>query len=796
MESSAFNASFSGQLLALVLITGLMTGYFFFQVWKRKLMKSTNFQWQEMILRTAHGGYYVWDARRESEYFSLNLVNIFRMRGEQQVFGEFVKFFEYEKDIFERAFNELTEGTKQRFAFNVRANICGRTHYFLCSGYRVENGDYGFEGVILWFFDVTDYILKMQEMTDDIKDSRKEKRNMQSVLNLLPFPVWQRDSHGKIIFCNQAYSNCTEDKRPDDAANTVPELYRGMHEEALETLRNEGAFNKERNIVINGNRVLTHIHEAASDRAGGCVGFALDISQEEELRKEMKAHVGAYSDLLESSSSAMAVYGKDTKLAHYNGAFLNQFGLDAEYLDGKPVYQDVLEKLRAARQLPEQKNFAEFRKEQLGLFQRELKEPYNEFFHLPDGRYLRMIAIPHALGGLLFVYEDLTDNLRIRSSYNRLVAVQKATLDNLKEGILLAGSDGCISLFNPRICEIFPESEHILAGEPHIKDALEAFRPAFDNIDDWHAFREDFAGRAASRMQMTVTEEIAGKIYNISFIPLPDARTLISFLEVTSSVVLERTLTERNKALEEADKVKNDFLAGISYDLRTPLTSIIGFSETLQAEYFGGLEDTQKEYVADIYNSANQLLAMINNIIDIARIRAGKMELKADEAELHKLPEAAVRLVEGAAAEKGVRLLSENRKARGVTVICDAARVTQMLFYVLHKAVNAASAAGADAVRLVTETADKDINGAVAPCAVFTVILPYGDGARAFNDAGAADGEDLSGLFVSDVAERHNGVIEAAPRESGANEGEYRFFACYLPLRQDPALLEAPGEAV
>lgn len=780
---SLFHSPLVVQILFLIAVCSASIGYLLFFFWKRKLVNSTNFQWQEMILRTAHGGYYVWDAGREREFFSLNLVNIFRMRDEQQNFSEFTKFFEYEKDIFEHTFNELLEGKKQRFVFNLRANIFGRTHYLLCSGYRVEKADYSFEGVILWFFDVTDYMVRMQEITDEMQHFRKGKRDLAALLNHLPFPVWQRDSSGAVSYCNQTYSRCSEAGVPEHKS-AVPDLYPGMSKEIKNALDNDGVFSEQKHLIIDNKRILVHVHELALDRAGGGVGFALDIHQEQELRKELKGYGAAYGDLLESSSSAMTVFDKDTRLSHYNGAFVRQFNLERDYLDESPTFQDILERLRASRQLPEQKNFSAFRVELLDLFRRELSEPYNDFFHLPDGRYLRMIAISHITGGLLIIFEDHTDNLKIRSSYNRLVAVQKATLDNLKEGILLVGSDGKISLFNPRLCDIFPEHEHMLANEPHIKDALDAFRSDFDMQDNWEQFREEFTGRTVSRKHMVITQGIGGKIYTISFIPLPDGRTLISFLEVTSSVMLERTLSERNEALEQADKLKNDFLAGISYDLRTPLTSIIGFSEALREEFFGNLNTTQREYVVDIYSAANQLLAMINNIIDVARIRAGKLELNIQEADPCKLIDAAIRLVEGAAAEKGMSVSAAYKKTRGILLECDRERVTQMLFYALYKATLAPNNAGNHAILSTLPYTDEQ-TGLKGILFYVTLRTPGhttpGKLCFANAEAGLRDSvEDLNILFVQDVIERHAGMMPDDASLPAEASGAY--FACILPL--------------
>ena len=109
--------------------------------------------------------------------------------------------------------------------------------------------------------------------------------------------------------------------------------------------------------------------------------------------------------------------------------------------------------------------------------------------------------------------------------------------------------------------------------------------------------------------------------------PLPDGATLVTFQDVTDTVNVERALRERNEALEAADEIKIDFVHHVSYELRSPLTNIIGFAHFLGDPAFGPLTDKQREYLGYITASTNALLAIINNILDLATIDAGAMTL-------------------------------------------------------------------------------------------------------------------------------------------------------------------------
>ncbi|MEE9399362.1 MAG: response regulator, partial [Dehalococcoidales bacterium] len=120
----------------------------------------------------------------------------------------------------------------------------------------------------------------------------------------------------------------------------------------------------------------------------------------------------------------------------------------------------------------------------------------------------------------------------------------------------------------------------------------------------------------------------------------------------------ERT-TELKVAMRSADaanKAKSDFLASMSHELRTPLTAILGFSEVLQDEYFGKLNNKQKEYLNDIRDSGQHLLSLINDILDIAKVEAGKMELELGPVVMREILENSLRMIKEKAATHGIKL--------------------------------------------------------------------------------------------------------------------------------------------
>ena len=242
-----------------------------------------------------------------------------------------------------------------------------------------------------------------------------------------------------------------------------------------------------RHVSIDGSRRLLRIVEVAS-RAGGTTGYALDRTEIEVAESELARHIDAHGQVLESIHAAVAIYGADKRLKFFNSAFARLWALEEGWLAGEPSLDELLERLRDRRRLPEHADARAFKRQQVALFT-SLIEPESELLHLPDGRTLSMSVSPHPLGGLIFVYEDVTDRLALERSYNTLIDVQRETLDNLYEGIAVYGSDGRLKLHNPAYRRIWGLAEADLYGEPHVSGIVERIRH-FSQSEDWPALRE------------------------------------------------------------------------------------------------------------------------------------------------------------------------------------------------------------------------------------------------------------------------------------------------------------------
>lgn len=592
-----------------------------------------------------------------------------------------------------------------------------------------------------------------------------------TMLNASANLIWEHDEHLDISYANLRYSELVEASAGGGEGGAIPALDRRQRQLAEAALSDGQPKRERRYLVVGGERKLYEL-DAYPVSSQCVVGFGRDISEIDALEQEVERYRSAQSDFLESSTNAMAIYGPDKRLSAYNYAFAALWKLDEGWLDGQPSYGEILEELRENRKLPEQANFKLFKEQQVGLFTSVI-EPREEFFYLPDGRTLRVIAISHALGGVLFAYEDVTDRLALERSYNTLIAVQRETLDHLHEGVAVFGEDGRLKLYNPTYLQLWQIDDEWAATGPHINDIVDRVRTLYI-FDNWDAFK---AGRIAQIQSRKVekyrVERKDESIIDCSTVPLPDGQTLITYIDMSDSIVVERSLRERNDALQEADRLKSEFLANVSYELRSPLTSIAGFSDMLQQEYFGKLSQKQLEYVHGIYQSSQQLMHLVNDILDLASLEAGYMQLDVDSFDITKMLYAVTGMIEERARNHRMDIAVKCEDHIG-EMDGDERRIKQVLFNLLTNSVRFCDegsrvelGARADGDRVLFWVAD---NGPGIPESEQPYIFEkfYKGRNEAIPKARAKSGTGLGLSIVKNFVELHGGTItlDSAPGET------------------------------
>ncbi len=507
---------------------------------------------------------------------------------------------------------------------------------------------------------------------------------LQGVLDALPLPFWQRGSEDELTWVNQAFVDAVEAENCEAAIKAGREFLGTQARGAIVSRHAEDAvFSGTLSTVVGGDRR----QYAVTDFQGptGSAGLALDISEIEAVRDEIRHVQKSHSETLNQLTTAVAIFDQNEKLRFYNQAFQELWGFDTGFLESAPENAIVIDRLRSEGKLPEQTEWRRWLENVMSAYR--AVDPQEHWWHLPDGRTLRIIANPNPRGGVTWVFENLTEKIDLESRYNTIVRVQGETLDNLAEGVAVFGSDGRLQLSNPAFTSLWGLTPEVAVGKAHISEIRSACDPLADE-SPWGEFVAAVTGFDDERHDRYGQVELkSGTVLRSALNPLPNGQVMITFVDVTDSVNVERALKDKNEALQRSERLKNDFVQHVSYELRSPLTNIIGFTELLDLNTTGPLNEKQKDYVSHIGASSAVLLTIVNDILDLATVDAGIMRLEIGEVQVKQTIDAAGELVAERMAEHNINLKLDIDDAPK-TFLADGNRLRQILFNLLVNATN------------------------------------------------------------------------------------------------------------
>eukprot|EP00439_Symbiodinium_sp_Y106_P088301 s1_g837.t1 len=655
-----------------------------------------------------------------------------------------------------------------RFSLTIHSND-GRT-------FEAEGRPAGAQAVV-WIRDVSGERAEISRFVERATSAETIRDRFLEHLNLLSMPAWRRDKEGKLEWVNQAYVRAMDLGSVEEVVENGAEL---LTDEVLEKARHAIAAGEtcqqRMHAIVSGERRALHVTDMCI--SSGSAGVAVDVTDLDNAEGELQRHIEAHSGTLDRLATPVAIFGADKRLKFYNKAYLKFWGLDADWLATEPLDSEVLDALRGSRRLPEQANFQAWKAQMMEIYQ--ATEPVEEFWYLPDGQTIQLMAQAHPLGGVIYIYDNVTEQLNLESDYNTALRVQGETLDNLSEGVAVFGSDGRLKLHNPVYAQIWRFTDDQLAKEPHIGDIVDACRDLYDDGTIWDDLKSSLTSVEGRRQLSHRMERADGTIVDCATVPLPDGATLVTFVDVTDASRIERALRERNEALETADRLKSEFISHVSYQLRTPLTNIIGFGEILETEMFGELLPKQHEYTSGILDSSHELLTTVNDILDLSTIEAGAMTLDLSDVSIAEVISSAEAFAQQRAQKARVSLLTDCPPDIGV-FRADNKRVRQIMFNLISNAI--AFTQPGDSITIGAERGTNELT---------LFVSDTGDGIKPehqatvfdrFEARGGADRRRGAGLglsLVKSFVELHGGWVSL---ESAPSVGTQ--VTCHLPILAD-----------
>ncbi len=648
---------------------------------------------------------------------------------------------------------------------------------------------------VLWLTDATIKGLEESSARGRIEEARQVvARDPTAFLEMLgraPFPSWRLSGTGRLQWANAAYLDAVEVRSLDNALERQVHFDQQVQDQVRQTIEKNKDIIETRQIAIGGERRSMRI--LTFPLSGGAGAMAFDVTDEVDAKEDLQRHVRAHDETLNHVDEGVAIFRADRRLVYHNRAFTRLWSLKESFLLDRPSHGQILDQLRADRKLPAKANFGEWRAEELAHYQMK-QSVAEDIWRLPDGRTLRVTRQHHPLGGLLIIFKDITDQLQLESKYNQIVKTQSATLNKLHEAVTVFGGDGRLQLYNASFLRLWEIEESELAGETDFTHISDLCMKLFHDTSVWLNIKGHVTNPSPEARRETSGEMKRSDGTVVTYItqPLPDGATLIAFVDMTASRRVEEALRERAEAFETADRLRTEFVRNVSYQLRDPLNAIVGYTQFLESGQTGDLNPQQTSFLGSISEASGTLSKLIDDILDLAMIEAGRLDLDISSVDLAGLVQDSVNMTVSNAEDTEITV--ESRIDPGVgSIMADERRIRQILFNLLSNAMRFTEAGD----RITVEASRM---GDVVTLAVSDTGagIDYEKQAAAFDSFSSGDrrGAGLGLALVRSFVELHNGqvMMQSAP-------GEGTKVICMLPVDAsnatpaDPTLEALPDAA-
>ncbi len=543
----------------------------------------------------------------------------------------------------------------------------------------------------LWWFDFSESQGELSRLREETVRARNDFAALIGLIEAAPMPMWFRGPDMQLRLVNSAYVKAVEADDADSVVENQVELIETVDgltaaQVAEQSRGKDMPVERIVQATIGNQRRTLRVSDLPLG-AEGVAGYAIDIEEMEEQARAFRAFREAQRSMLDQLSVGVAQFDQDRRLTFANQPFMRIFALPASVQVDPPAFDRFLDMARDKGRLPEVRDFPEFRGELGSWFQ--LDAPKEDAWSLSDGTHLRVVAQPMPDGGLVLVAEDRSEQLALSATRDTLLRTRTATFDSLFESLAVFAPDGRMQLWNRRFPQIWGIEEEFMDEHPHVDQFLDKVVQVLARPGQRAEIGEVVRAATLDRKQVGGRVLLSdGRTLEFAGVPLPDGNGLLTVLDVTDSTKAEAALRERAAALEEADAVKTRFLANMSYEFRTPLTSIGGFAELLQSGVAGELSEQGKEYVGAIVSSVERLTAQIESVLDLTQSEAGLLPIATEEVELLPFVTNVVREREDAIEAKNLSLDLRGDKSAGV-VMADQRQLARAIGNILDNSIAA-----------------------------------------------------------------------------------------------------------
>ena len=617
---------------------------------------------------------------------------------------------------------------------------------------------------LVWVFDFSDSESELVKLRSETARARGDFLALVSLIEAAPMPMWFRGADGNLRLVNSAYVAAVAGKDAESVVEAGIELVESVDgltaaQVALQAAQKKLPIERMVHATIGGQRRALRVSDLPLGDEG-VAGYAVDVEELEELGRAFKAFREAQRSMVDLLSAGVAQFDARRQLTFANQPFQRLFALGQAATLNPPPFERLLDMARDAGRVPEARDYQAWRREKTEWF--AANEAQEEAWPLGDGTHLRIVAQPMPDGGLVLIAEDRTEQLRLSALRDTLLRTRTATFDSLFESIAVFAPDGRMQLWNRRFAADWGLDSEFLDTHPHSEELLKRIAARLMRPPQAKAVGNVVRAATLDRKQTGGRVNLAdGRTLEFAGVPLPDGNGLLTVLDITDSQKAEEALRERNAALVEADAVKTRFLANMSYEFRTPLTSIGGFAELLQAGLGGELSTTGQDYVGAILASVERLGDQIETVLDLSQSEAGILPLACEDIDLMPFVTKLVEEREPRIRAGGLTLDLRGDKGAG-RFSGDARRLGRALGHLLDNAIAATPSGGRILVELSRQKTKARIvisdNGPGMDAATLARAL---GGLKVSPDGRAVERSQGLGLpQARQLVEAHGGTLE------------------------------------
>ncbi|MEM7190112.1 MAG: PAS-domain containing protein, partial [Pseudomonadota bacterium] len=502
--------------------------------------------------------------------------------------------------------------------------------------------------------------VRLKTADDMIQNREWEQETMRGLIAEAPIIAWHRTAEGKVNWSDGEIRSRTGAVSAEQAVDLIVARTKLNRQPVLAGMPQKSRIE----IVVNDGAETVSLHVLEIIRTDGTrIGLATDAGTAASAERTLTRFVQTMTETFAHLTVGLAIFDRNQTLALFNPALVQMWQVEPAWLARRPSLRDIIDELRATRRLPELQDFHKWRSRLVNLFENTEAADYEELWHLADGSNIRVLARPHPHGSLAFIFDDVTERMRLEQRYRHSIDLRRATLDGLNEGIAVFGANGLLQFVNQSFHEIWGTDSESVYAAMHARQLLSFCEDLTLESEIWHRLHSFITGEQSRRAWTARLLMRSGRVLTARFAPMPDGSTMAVFTDITDAERIAVALRRSHDNNEMAEAAR----AAILHRSRNEMN--------------GALNQLSKQ-LSDAGGEASSNAAL-QDMRDTLDQQIDRLKIAAEE--ISGLAEAAMSVddsVEGAAGAEifdvsdmlvhTQRLLDHTAKEAGVTVRIDA----------------------------------------------------------------------------------------------------------------------------